>query len=497
MIGRMRRGNRLGIALLGNRLTAAVVRRGRVSETFSIVDAEQPGQALRAELESRGLRLRTARLGLHRGAVVVKGLDLPAAVDGELADLVRFELERHVPFAAEDAAFDFAPLPGTATGRRVLVVAAERRTVERALQVLAETKTRPVSLTVAAHDLVALLGRRPRGERAVWVHRVGDSADLLLVAGNALLASRSLPGRDAAALAAEIRGSLAMVRWSDCHALWISGDGAAGIQDSPALGALGLPIAPPPLSARARRALDDVADADDGAGLLAAAVALGRRGRHLDLLPVTLRPRRLTRDQWITVGLASLTLALGLGALFAEEIRDRRYVRRLEAEIRRLDPQVHAVQGVMDELERQRRLLATIQGVAAGSLRPLPFLRELTEALPPDVWLTALNLDQKAAELTGQAAAASTLIPLLENSPRLERVEFASPVTRGRDKEQFRIRAAWEGTAASDSLAPPAPARPPAARAELRRPESPTAGEPMGPPAASSPGPKAPPRGQP
>jgi Tfp pilus assembly protein PilN len=87
-------------------------------------------------------------------------------------------------------------------------------------------------------------------------------------------------------------------------------------------------------------------------------------------------------------------------------------------------------------------------------------MRELTDLLPADTWLTTLSLDGKGVELTGQAAAASALIPLLENSPRLERVEFSSPVTRGRDKEQFRIRAAWEAGAAQAMLAPAAAAPP-------------------------------------
>src|SRR5262249_56370538 len=66
-------------------------------------------------------------------------------------------------------------------------------------------------------------------------------------------------------------------------------------------------------------------------------------------------------------------------------------------------------------------------------------------------------MDQKGVELTGAASAASALIPVLENSPRLERVEFSSPVTRGRDtREQFRIRASWE---AAGATAPP-PATP-------------------------------------
>src|SRR5438128_11332837 len=71
-----------------------------------------------------------------------------------------------------------------------------------------------------------------------------------------------------------------------------------------------------------------------------------------------------------------------------------------------------------------------------------------------------LSLDAKGVELTGQAAQASALIPLLENSPLLERVEFASPVTRGRDREQFRIRAAWEARRPAATPAAVAPAGP-------------------------------------
>jgi hypothetical protein len=110
-------------------------------------------------------------------------------------------------------------------------------------------------------------------------------------------------------------------------------------------------------------------------------------------------------------------------------------------------------------------------------------LRELTEALPNDAWLTTLSLDAKGVELTGAASAASTLIPLLENSPRLERVEFSSPVTRGRDnREQFRIRAAWEAggavattTSAAGAAVPPAAAPPQAAPPAVTAPPAATA----------------------
>jgi general secretion pathway protein L len=194
--------------------------------------------------------------------------------------------------------------------------------------------------------------------------------------------------------------------------------------------------------------LAELTGEDRGGQELAVAVATARRGRPLDLLPSGIRPRRLTRAQGLTLGLAAATALLLVAALLVPGYREQRHLDRINAEIARLDPQVRATERVVRELERKRTLLATITSIETGAIRPLSALRELTELLPNDTWLTTVSLDAKGVELTGQAAAASALIPLLENSPRLERVEFSSPVTRGRDKEQFRIRAAWEGAGA-------------------------------------------------
>jgi len=165
------------------------------------------------------------------------------------------------------------------------------------------------------------------------------------------------------------------------------------------------------------------------------------------------------------------TVVLSIAALLVPGYREHRVLNALNRDVARIDPEVRIVERVLGELERKRALLAAVQSIEASVVRPLPVLRELTEILPGDAWLTMLSFDTKGVELTGQAAQASALIPVLENSPLLERVEFASPVTRGRDKEQFRIRAAWEvqrpeatpavAPAASPALGSPAtPPRP-------------------------------------
>ena len=244
---------RLAVVFLGNRLAGAVVQQDRV-ETF-VVEAEDPAAALRAELDARGLAPRTVALGLARASVTVKPIELPP-IAGELADMVRFELERHLPFPADDAPFAFLPLPaagegepGAAGATRVLIAATDRRVLDTALRLAQDARLRPVSVTVAAHDLLALV-RAPRGQRVVWAHVCGDAAELLLVQDGGLVLSRSVPLADDGALAAEVTRSFGPARWRGCDAVWVSGDaGPSGA----ALGALGAPVSAPPSRGRAAR----------------------------------------------------------------------------------------------------------------------------------------------------------------------------------------------------------------------------------------------------
>src|SRR2546425_161364 len=221
----------------------------------------------------------------------------------------------------------------------------------------------------------------------------------------------------------------------------------------------------------AGRRLAAITEEPRGERELAVAVASGRGIRPLDLIPPALRRRRLTRPQWVTVGVLAASVVLSIAALLVPGYREHRRLETLSGEIGRIDSGVRSVERIVAELERKRQLLAAVQNIEASAIRPLPLLRELTEILPGDAWLTMLSLDAKGVELTGQAAQASALIPLLENSPLLERVEFASPVTRGRDREQFRIRAAWEARRPAAAPAAVAPAGP-------RAPESPAATRP-------------------
>jgi Tfp pilus assembly protein PilN len=496
---------RLAVVTVGERLVVATLSASRL-ETF-VVDAEDPSAALRAEFGARKLRPRTVTLGLPRGSTTVKPIELPE-VAGELRDMVKFELERHVPFPADDAPFAFAPLPreshpGVAGGKRVLLAAADRRVVDGVIRIAQDVGLRPIAITVAAHDLVAL-AMPPAGRRVVWVHRSGADVDLLFLSGSTIVLSRNIAADDDAAVADEIRRSFSTARWRGAKEIWVSGD--ASVPADPPTGPLtefGVPVVAPTYTRRARRHLRLMPPDSKGARMLAAAAVLARRSRQLDLIPDALRPRRLTRPQLITLGSAAAALVLALAALLMPGYRDRQRVVRVNGQIARLDPEVRAVERLVADLERKKKLVGTIEAVASSAIKPLPVLRELTELLPNDAWLTLVSFDPKGVELTGQAAAASALIPLLENSPLLERVEFASPVTRGRDREQFRIVAKWEPPPAEASAGPfrtpavsaaPSPPLPSASAPAVpmgRPPRAATPGAAVAPPGAAAPMPPA------
>jgi Tfp pilus assembly protein PilN len=445
---------RIGVFIRGSRLSVVALRGRERLVQFVVEDADDPAATLAAELRSRGLGAGRLCLGLDRRLAVVKAIELPQTAGDDLARMIGFDLERHVPFPPEQTRFDWVALPGhPEEPRRVLMVAAEARTVERPLALVSDAKRRPAALTVACHALPALLPRTLPARQAVWAHRHDGVADLLFLDGRTLLASRQVATADAAELVREIRRSLPVVRWSAPELVWLSGfaGGDASVWRDALTASLGVSAAAPPFAASVLPLVVQLSEDEPGAGLLALAVAVETRSPMLDLLPPALRPWAPSRGQALTAAMVAVIAALGLSLGLVHVVGTERYLGRLTAEIRRLEPEAKAVDGLAEGLGRKRRVLAALASVEDGRVPALPVLRELTETLPLGAWLQALSMDRQGVELTGQADGASALVPLLEASSRLERAELTSPVTKTQNKEQFRIRAAWE------SPHPPAP----------------------------------------
>ncbi len=439
------RGPRIGLVLAGGRVTGTAVGRGGHLAHWTLDADETLPARLTAELSAHGSPGGRLRAALDRSLVIVKAIDVPRTASRDLSRMMAFELERHVPFPVDDLRCDWLIQPDSGgEALRVLVAACEGHVVAGALRLLEAVTRRPSALTVASHDLRSLLPRRLAARHAVWLHRQDDRTDLVCLGDGAVRLSRSLPALDPGGLAEEVQRTLALVGWSGCDAVWISGAEAHRFVSAPALVTLQTPVSTPPYRESVAGWVARLPVAAHAAALPALAVAIGCRPPGLDLLPRAMRSRAPSRSQWVTAGLAALVAVLGASLAVAHGDTQERYVRRIADEIRRIDADAKAVERLASEVAEHKRLLTLLRSIEDGSLRTLTVLEDLTNLVPADAWLQAVSMDRQGVELTGQATAASQLIPLLEGSSVLQRVEFTSPVTRAQGKEQFRLRATWE-----------------------------------------------------
>jgi Tfp pilus assembly protein PilN len=436
----------VGLALRDGQVDVVALRTAlgarRVIAAFSVPADEDSAGAIRRQLREAGVRARRAQVGLPRRAVVAKAVELPAVPGADLRRMVGFELERHLPFPPSDALFDFEILDGAA-GRpvRVLLVAVERRSQERIRQLLRDGGLAPHMVGVAIHSLARLAPGDPgRGRIVLWLE--ATDGELAVVVRGRVVASRAFPlpaDPDARSRALETELGRTLETLPESERVEVEEVVVDGVAP-PAFRVEALPVRvglePPP-------GLSIAADAS----LPALATALERPARKpqvANLLPEELRPRPFPWPLAATAALALLTVGIGAAIPAVAFLKERHVLATLEAGIARLAPEVQRAERLAADVERARRELTTLRSFEEQGLHPLPTLRDLTDTLPADAWLTNLSVDRNGLELGGFANAASQLIPLLEASPRLERVEFTSPVTKGRDREQFRLRAVWE-----------------------------------------------------
>jgi general secretion pathway protein L len=159
----------------------------------------------------------------------------------------------------------------------------------------------------------------------------------------------------------------------------------------------------------------------------------------LDLLPHQSRDR--AGERRLIRALIVLALALAVVAVAIPLQRQRSQLAALTEQLtatRAEAEQSHALREELDQLTQTSRFLLNEK-----SRRPMAteVLAELTRLVPDQAHLAQLMLQGDEVQVHGQAATASDLISLLDQSPLFRAPQFRSPVTQdGRDgTERFHL----------------------------------------------------------
>jgi general secretion pathway protein L len=227
---------------------------------------------------------------------------------------------------------------------------------------------------------------------------------------------------------------------------------------------------------------DDARDVVPGLSPAVGLALKGLDGVALDVnfIPLELRPKK--KKNWsliagvMLIGLVFLGISSYAISFF---VKERFYLAELNERIGALKGRVAEVEQMKEEIDAIEQKMEVVEKIKAGERSKLELLRELTETIPDDMWLTRFAYtDQKGKreiDLSGFANAASELIPILEKSKYFEDVKFKSSIVKDRstEKEKFNVTATVtrEQEAAPPATAPAAePRKPNTAKQQKRSP---------------------------
>ncbi|HLK88923.1 MAG TPA: PilN domain-containing protein [Polyangia bacterium] len=426
----------------------------RNARTYPLPGTDRPAerrqalaQAVATFAQEHRVDTRRATLCLSRAEAAFNRVLLPAAAAENVGQVIEYEIEHLIPLPREQVYFDFSARPLGQDRLEVLLMCIPREVVRGYLDALEEAFVRPRGIVLASTaiaDYVAFCRGQERCSLGLVLAAAGG-IELALVNDGRLVASQLLPedrGVEAAAVERSLARELsdAALAGEDVPLYrWQLANGTG--PPAPDLGDGDLPA----LAAGRLEAPPEFLTAPEPGLLPAVGAALGAVREAtvpMNLLPAEGRRRSeegLSLTTVVLVGVAALLLLVWGGSAL---VKDELLRRQIQEQVAAVQPQVRAAKALQDEIAALQHHLAIL--TAGQDHRVTLLLKELTELVPADAYLTSLNLRAGRLTIDGQARSASDLIAALEKSRHFKNVSFTSPTTRSGDKERFSIVAEVE-----------------------------------------------------
>jgi Tfp pilus assembly protein PilN len=441
--------------LHGSRFLSKMRIRGFRVYTFEedkYVQPESLASTLSLAIKEFKARRSEVTLILPRSWVIVRTTDLPASVKENISDVVGYELDRLTPFSSDNAYYDFRVL-GEAEGRLSLIlVAVKADTVDRYLEAF---KEEGVVVSKATIDLSSM------GTLCSYLSEGGDSicldVDSLGYEG-ALIHNYSLSDTFGGTFR-ERDSDGRMSLMADTLKPFLDEARNHGVSPIVTLFSEGLEHA-----ARLERfvgvPVKVMQDKDikhrfptKREGLSGTAVggmleSLWPKAHGINVLSKGVY-RKERKSYFVTSLLILLLLAACVPFFVLPLQREQHRLDEINRQIALRKEGVKKVEALRKQVKAAGDEIALINDFKQTRPAALVLLKELTTILPKEVWLTRVKTTDTTVDLEGYARSASEILPKLEQSKYLKKVEFASPTIKDvrMDAERFVIKSEVEGFA--------------------------------------------------
>ena len=427
------------------------------AELSGSLDPEARREGLRGALRSLSSHFNPTRdplyLCLSQDIAFECQVLLPMAAQENLRQVLDYELERLLPFRAEDVYFDFLPMGLRGDKLAVCLFAVPRERLEEIVDALS--------------GLGATLVGAETGSTAIvnFLSFCSDEAPN----GSAVVIGQQNQAWEIIALRRNNKG------WSDkteilfTHRLpkthWVGGIGQELIgglsRESPKFFSWGriddflerMEVDPIELTDLLDLGKTRLRIPDSLSDSFMPALGVSLRGLREASLGVNLLPGARDRAEGgrlsrlnAFLGVVLLLVLLVWGGSFA--VKDEIRLRQLETELKRVAPDVRGLQQKEEELNKLVKQMDALSKLSENRDEVLRVLDELSRIIPNSAYVTHLRYRDGTVELRGSAINSSNLVPLLERSALFEAVGFNAPSTRrGREeRETFSLTAKIERT---------------------------------------------------
>jgi Tfp pilus assembly protein PilN len=410
-------------------------------------------------LAMREFRARNAEicLGIPKTWAVIKTVELPSSVRENLPDVISYELDRLTPFSPDDALYDFRIVDENPEKLRIVLGAAKADVINPYVQALQAKGIRTDRVHINLSGMAALLGIAGQGTEFIFLEIDEDEFEAALIRNgsvSSVLADRHDGSDDESIIVKalnEIAPFIERLR-SDGKpprlVVHLKGNlrdrGFALLEQSVTipyrvLNDLDLKLEIPARGKNIPYAA--LGGALESLWPQAARMNFLEKGRH----PDSRRPVAAT----VVLGVAALCAGLFYMAS-PIEIEGKR-VEELDRQISLRKDEVAKVEAIRKEVDGISREIASINNFKTGKPMAMDIIRELTSILPKNAWLSRVRVTDTGIDIEGYTSgSAAELLPTLEASTYLQKVEFSSPTFRDARMNADRFVIKMETESATD-----------------------------------------------
>jgi Tfp pilus assembly protein PilN len=139
-----------------------------------------------------------------------------------------------------------------------------------------------------------------------------------------------------------------------------------------------------------------------------------------------------------TLVLAAVVLLVAAAVVVSSKLVERQYLRRIDAEIARLEPLARRAAALDRDIAHARARAQLLDRLRNQTRGDLDVLSELTRLVEPPAWTNSINLARDSVRVMGEAPQAALLPKILDASPLFENSAL-DMVNRGTAGELFQI----------------------------------------------------------